>query len=113
MTGVDKQHAAVLGSVELHSKRLTGWANLTPGTYIHQGRQCQVSQLPEVAVRRPCSLQAAFFRTPSNVAWRRFMTIPDMLKNAPMFKRIDPKYKVSPGAMRASLPCRVHPTCRA
>ena len=25
------------------------------------------------------------------------MTIPDMLKNAPMFKRIDPKYKVGLG----------------
>ena len=24
----------------------------------------------------------------------RFMIIPDMLKNAPMFKRIDPKHKV-------------------
>jgi small nuclear ribonucleoprotein D3 len=26
----------------------------------------------------------------------RFMIIPDMLKNAPMFKRIDPKHKVLP-----------------
>ena len=25
----------------------------------------------------------------------RFVIIPDMLKNAPMFKRIDPKYRVS------------------
>lgn len=32
----------------------------------------------------------------------RFMIIPDMLKNAPMFKRIDPKLKVchfSPAAL--------------
>lgn len=31
----------------------------------------------------------------------RFVIIPDMLKNAPMFKRIDPKYRVS------DLPCHV------
>ena len=34
----------------------------------------------------------------------RFMTIPDMLKNAPMFKRIDPKYKVSPSLYQYRMP---------
>jgi len=32
------------------------------------------------------------------------MIIPDMLKNAPMFKRIDPKHKVTPGVSLASCP---------
>ena len=38
----------------------------------------------------------------------RFMIIPDMLKNAPMFKRIDPKHKVrSSFWQEAALNCSV------
>lgn len=37
------------------------------------------------------TLHTTFFRR-SRI---RFIIVPDMLKNAPMFKRIDPKFKVS------------------
>ena len=53
---------------------------LTPEPCMQDGR---ISHLEHIFIRGGCV---------------RFMTIPDMLKNAPMFKRIDPKYKV----------CRLH-----
>ena len=46
-----------------------------------------------------CVLCGVYSRTwplSAVVLWLRFMIIPDMLKNAPMFKRIDPKHKVLP-----------------
>lgn len=56
-------------------------------------KQIGLSAMLHVQVAVPAYV--ASWRQKAGPAACRFVIIPDMLKNAPMFKRIDPKMKVS------------------
>ena len=61
------------------------------------GYGAHLPALPLVSsvTRVPCEVCSRAWPLSAAVLPHRFMIIPDMLKNAPMFKRIDPKHKVT------------------